>query len=142
MIPGNHADATVTLVGGANVQADVMCSDGTSYTTRVPLMANQVYTIPAGNTAWVPDGSAKQVDTTAAPVKANAPVAAAPTCSSHAVIQDAYFSVLGVSPKNAEPGGPGLTTTDAADALDVRFTCSANGVSSGPSAVVNVNPRQ
>jgi hypothetical protein len=36
--------------------------------------------------------------------------------------QDAYFSVLGVSPKNAEPGGPGITSSDAADPLDVRFT--------------------
>ena len=141
MIPGSHPDATATLVGGANVQADVVCSDGTSYTTRIPLVAKQAYAIPANSNAWVPDAASTQVDTAAPPLKANAPVPAAPTCSTRAVIQDAYFSALGVSPKNAEPGGPGITTTDTADALDVRFTCSANGVTSTPTAAINVNPQ-
>jgi hypothetical protein len=141
MIPGSHPDATVSLVGGADVQADVVCADGTSYTARVPLTATQTYNIAAGNNAWTPDASVKQVDTNAAALKANAPVPAAPTCSGRAVIQDAYFSVLGVSPKNAEPGGPGITSSDAADPLDVRFTCSANGVTTTASSSVNINPQ-
>jgi hypothetical protein len=141
MIPGNHPEATVNVVGGATVQADVDCADGTSYTTRIPLTANQTYTIPANGNAWVPDGAAKQVDTTTAAPASKIPVPSTAACATHAVIRDAYLSVLGVSPKNAEPGGPGITTTDTADPLDVRFTCSANGVSSAPTAAININPQ-
>ena len=131
MIPGSHPDATA-LVNG-NVQADVHCADGSSYTLRIPLADKQDYSIPAGSNAWVGGSGAPQGTATAAGC------GAAP---GHGTIQDAYFSSLGVSPKNAEPGGKGFTTTDAADPLDAEFSCSADGVSTGYSKPVNVNLQQ
>lgn len=131
MIPGSHPDATVTLVAG-DVQADVSCGDGTSYTLRIPLTANQSYSIPANSNAWVSNSGAPQGSATAASC------GAAP---GHGVVQSAYFSSLGVSPGNAKQGGAGFTTTDTGDPLDVEFSCSADGVSTGYSAQVNVNPQ-
>ena len=131
MIPGPHPDATAVLLNG-NVQADVRCVDGSSYTLNIPLTANQSYSIPANSNAWVsnpgtPQGSAATTACGASP--------------GHAVIQDAYFSSLGVSPGNAKAGGAGFTTTDASDPLDVEFSCSVDGGSTGFSAPVSVNPQ-
>jgi hypothetical protein len=131
MIPGSHPDATATLVNG-DVQADVHCVDGSSYTLTIPLSANQSYSIPANSNAWVSNSGTPQGS------------AAAATCGAspgHAVIQDVYFSSLGVSPGNAKPGGAGLTTTDTSDPLDVEFSCSVDGGSTGFSSPVNVIPQ-
>jgi len=130
MIPGTHPDATATLVTG-DVQADVACGDGTSYTLRIPLTAGQSSSIPANSNAWV-SGSAQGSATAAA-------CGAAP---GHGTVQAAYLSSLGISAKSATAGGPGLTTTDTADPLDVEFSCSVDGVSTGNSAQVDVNLRQ
>lgn len=70
--------------------------------------------------------------------------AAAAACGAspgHAVIHDAYFSSLGVSPGNANPGGAGITTTDTSDPLNVEFSCSVDGGSTGFGKPVNVNPQ-
>jgi hypothetical protein len=37
-----------------NIQGDIRCLDGSSYTLTIPLAANPSYTIAAGNTQWVP----------------------------------------------------------------------------------------
>ena len=131
MIPGSHSDATATLLSG-DVQADVRCADGSSYTLTIPLTANQNYSLAANSNAWTPDSNSPQGSATAA------------TCGAspgHGVLQEAYFSSLGISPGNAKPGGAGITTTDAADPLDVRFSCSVNGESTGFSTLINVNPQ-
>jgi hypothetical protein len=130
-IPGVHPAATVSLVGG-NVQADVRCPDGSSYTLTIPLTANQPYSIPANNSAWVPASATSQ---------GSATVTACSGDSAQGVLQNAYFSALGVSPGFAKPAGDGLTTTDTTDPLDVRFSCSANGKSTGFSPLVNSNPQ-
>jgi len=132
MIPGSHADATATLVNG-NVQADIRCGDGSSYTLNVPLTANQSYSIPFNSNQWVSNSGGPQGS-----VKA----AACGATTGHGVLQSAYFSSLGVSPGNAKSGGPGFTTTDATDPLDVEFSCSANGESTASSTPVNVNTQQ
>jgi len=130
-ISGAYPAAAATLVSG-NVQADVRCSDGSSYTLTIPLPANQSYSIPANSNAWVPEATTHQGS------------AAAPACSgdpAQGVLRSAYFSALGVSPGNAKPGGPGLKTTATTKRLDVRFSCSANGKNAGFSKPVNVNPQ-
>lgn len=132
MIPGSHPDATVTLISG-NVQADVHCADGSSYTLRIPLTANQSYSIPANSNAWVSSAGVPQGSATAAGCGAT---------PGHGLIQDAYFSSVGISPGNAKPGGAGITTSDSTDPLDVEFSCSVNGASTGFSKALDVNPRQ
>jgi len=129
MIPGAHPAATATLVTG-DVQADVACADGTSYTLRVPVTPNQSYAVPANSNAWVSGGGTSQGTATAASCGAS---------PGHGIIRAVYFSSLGISPKNATAGGPGITTTDAADPLDVEFSCSVDGASTGNSAPVDVN---
>ncbi len=132
MIPGSHPDVTATLVNG-NVQADIRCGDGSSYTLTIPLTANQSYSIPANSNAWISNSSGPQGSVTALACGAT---------PGHGVLQDAYFSSLGVSPGNAKLGGPGFTTTDATDPLDVEFSCSANRESTTISPPVNVNLQQ
>lgn len=128
-IPGVHPAATATLVN-ANVQADVDCADGSSYTLTIPLAANQSYSIPANSKAWVPDADIHQ-GSAAAPVCVGSPA--------RGVLRNAYFSALGVSAGTAKPGGPGLKTTATTNPLDVRFACSTNGESTAFSKQVNVN---
>lgn len=123
-MPGSHAAATVSLLG-ANVQADIRCSDGDSYTLTLPLSANQPYSIPANDSKWVPEPTAHQ---------GSAKASGCGRGSTRGVLRGAYFSSLGVSPGNAKPGGPGLMTTASSDAVEARFTCSANGESTGFSA--------
>ncbi|MGH9590917.1 MAG: hypothetical protein ACRD25_11005 [Terracidiphilus sp.] len=128
-IPGSHPAATASVLG-ANVQADIGCADGSSYTLTIPFGAPQTYSIATNGNGWVPGSSTYQ---------ASAPANGCGAASAHGVLQNAYFSALGVSPKNASPGGAGLTTTDTTDPLDVRFTCSADGGNTGSSIVVNAN---
>jgi hypothetical protein len=119
-----HPAATVTLASG-NVQADVRCFDGRSYTLTIPLPTNQSYSIPASEETFFPDATTFQGS------------AMATQCSG--VLQGAYFSALGISPGTGNPGGPGFTTTDTADPLETRFRVSANGHVMGPSAPLTVN---
>jgi hypothetical protein len=118
-----HPDATATLVNG-NVQADVRCFDGSSYTLSIPFPANQSTSIPANKTSFFP-------------IPANQASATASQCSG--ILEGAYFQALGVNPGPVgNPGGPGFTTTDTNDPLETRFSCSANGQSTGTSAPVTV----
>jgi hypothetical protein len=104
--------ATVSLVSG-NVQADVRCFDGRSYTLTIPFPTNQSFSIPANNDSFFPDPLAFQGSATAK------------LCDGF--LEGAYFTALGISPAIGQPGGTGFTTTDTADPLETRFACSVNG---------------
>ena len=119
-----HPAATVSLVSG-NVQADVRCFDGRSYTLTIPLPTNQSYSIPANEESFFPDPTTFQGSATAI------------QCSG--VLAGAYFTALGMSPGAGNPGGPGFTTTDMADPLDARFRVSANGDTSRARTPLTVN---
>ena len=117
-IPGEHPAATASLTGG-NVQMDVLCLDGSSYTLTVPLPAGQSWSIPANSSEWVPGKGVYQGSATA------------PGCGNMGlpgILVDAYLSALGTSAGVGNPpSAPGFTTSDTADPLRVRFSCSANG---------------
>jgi len=121
-----HPAATVSLVSG-NVQADIRCFDGTSYTLTIPFPTNQPTSIPAGVTTFFPDPASPQGSATAA------------HCTGF--LEGAYFTGLGINPGPGvgNPGGPGFTTTDTTDPLVTRFNVSANGVTTKPSAPVVIN---
>lgn len=127
-IPVAHPAATATLVSG-NVQADVRCFDGSSYTMTIPLTAGQSYSIAANSRMPVPglgtyQGSGK-----------------APGCGSGSlgVLENAYFSSLGVSTGAGNAGGAGLQTSDTSDPLNVSFSCNAHGINTLPSFPLTVN---
>jgi hypothetical protein len=131
-IPGSHPAATATLTGG-NVEADFRCPDNSSYTLTIPLPKNQSYSIGANKTAWVPAAGTWQ---------GVAPALACPSGVTTGTLENAYFSALGLANGVGNPpAAPGLTTTDSADPLDVRFACSVNGDSTGYSTSTNVNPQ-
>jgi len=130
MIPGAHPAATATLVSG-NMQADVLCNDGSSQTITIPLPTNRSYSIPGSDNTWHPGTAVNQGSTTAV---------ACGTGASQGTLQNLYFSALGISTGGGNPGGAGLKSTDTADPLDVRFSCSANGNSTGYSAAGDGNP--
>ena len=122
-MPDGHPAATVSLTG-ANVQTDVSCPDGTSYTLRTPL-PDQSFSIPANSDAWSPSPNQKsplvyQGSTTAG------------TCSGSA--RTSYFSALGENNGIGNPPkAPGFSTTDTTDPLDVRFHCSDSTTGEGGS---------
>lgn len=133
-IPGSgHPAATASLVNG-NIQADVRCFDGSSYTLTIPLPANQSYAIPAGNSQWIPGQGTWQASATA------------PGCAdgdSRGFLEGAYFSALNVSTSVGNPPtGTGLTTSDTSDPLLARFGLSANGKNKQPSQPLTVNFQQ
>jgi hypothetical protein len=132
-MPDGHPAATVSLAGG-NVQTDVSCPDGSSYTLTIPL-PDQTYSIPANDDSWFPSPKRKsplvyQGSTTAS------------VCSG-GVAKSSYFSALGVSAGTGNPpAAPGFSTTDTTDPLNVRFHCtsaSENGAGGRWSPTVTVN---
>ena len=129
-MPGTHPAATVTLTGG-NVEADIRCSDASSYTLTIPFPGNKPYSIGANKDGWIIQAGS---------VQGVAPATACPSGVTSGVIENAYFSALGVPNGVGNPPlSPGFTTTDTTDPLDVRFACSANGQTTGYSSTVNVN---
>lgn len=134
LIPGgDHPAATASLVNG-DIQADIRCFDGSSYTLTIPLAHNQSYMIPAGEGQWLPGKGTWQG------------AATAPGCAdgdARGVLEGAYFSALNVSTGVGNPPtGTGLTTTDSSDPLATRFAVSANGEATRPSKPVTVNFQQ
>jgi hypothetical protein len=132
-----HPAATVSLAGG-NVQTDVSCPDGSSYSVVIPL-PNQSYSIAAGDNSWYPSPNQ------------NSPLvyqgsATAGACTG-GVAKRAYFSALGVSSGIGNPGGPGFSTTDTTDPLNVRFHCNDSNTGNGaggswsPTVTVNRSPQ-
>lgn len=123
-----HPAATVGA-SGASVQADIRCSDGTSYTLTIPMPENQTYSIPANNHSFFPKKGVFQGSATAA------------QCDG--VLEGAYFSVLAVTKAHAHPPtGTGLTTTDTNDPVETRFACSAAGATTGSESPLTVSFRQ
>jgi hypothetical protein len=137
-IPGAHPDATVSLVNG-NVQTDIRCFDGSSYTLTIPLPTNQSYSISSKDSSWVPGPGILRPDTYQGS-------AVAPGCSSGVspgFLQGAYFSALNTSTGVGNPPtGTGLTTTDIADPLRVKFSCTVNDDIRVPSTPLTVNFKQ
>ncbi|MDI3254705.1 MAG: hypothetical protein QJR10_07995 [Bacillota bacterium] len=129
-IPGNHPAATATLVQG-NVQADIWCLDGSSYTMTIPLPANQSYSIPAGSPLWVPGRGTFQGSAQASGCSTNA---------SPGILVNAYLSALNTNTGVGNPPtGTGVTSSDLADPLRIRFSCSTEGESTPPSPPLTVN---
>jgi len=139
-MPGKHPAATVS-VPNANIQMDVLCPNGSSYTLTIPLSA-ETYSIPANNNSWFPS------------VSQNSPLvyqgsATNPGCSGggQGRATRAYFTAVGLQDGYAGDGaGPGFILSDTADPTDVRFHATVN--SSGRwsedtgswSQTVTVNP--
>jgi len=123
----DHPDATASLVSGS-VQADVRCHDGRSFTLTIPFPNNESYTIPAGNTSYVPDRTTFQGTAT--------------STGCNGVLQGAYFTALGISPGIGTPGGPGFTTTAAENPLLTRFRITTDGhrVATSAPLIVNFEP--
>lgn len=107
-LPDTHAAANVALAG-ANVQVDIACPDGTSYTLTVPL-ADQSYAIPANDGSWVPSADRKS------PLSYQGSAVA----DRGGVVTAAYFNAVGETAAAANPGGPGVSA-DTADPVKVRF---------------------
>lgn len=133
-VGGSQHPAATVGVTGAYVETDVQCFDGTSFTLSIPMPEGQAYAVPASSPLFVPGPTVFQGSTTA------------PACSggaSRGVITGAYFSSLGVpNGVGNPPSGNGFTTTDTTDPLEVTFSCSANGVSSGLTRPITVNTQQ
>ncbi|HKO18042.1 MAG TPA: hypothetical protein VJU82_04065 [Acidobacteriaceae bacterium] len=130
---GTHPATTVSLTSG-DVQADVLCADGSSYTLKVSLPQNQSYSIAANNDSWFPGTTEYQ---------GSASATACGTGASHGVLEGTYFSALGLANGTGKPPKqPGLITTDMADPLDVRFSCAAGGKSTGFRTPLTVNFQQ
>jgi hypothetical protein len=135
-MPDGHPAATVSLAGG-NVQTDVSCPDGSSYTLTIPL-PNESYSIPADDDSWFPSPNQKS------PLVYQGSATA--TGCSGGVARSAYFSALGVSSGTGNPGGPGFPTTDTKDPLNVRFHYNSSrdkgaGGSWSPTITVKYNPQ-
>jgi len=117
-MPDGHPAATVSLAGG-NVQTDVSCPDGSSYTLTIPL-PDQPYSIPADDGSWLPSPNQNsklvyQGSTTAS------------TCAG-GVAKSAYFSALGVSAGTGNPpAAPGFSATEKVNPLNVRFHYTSAG---------------
>jgi hypothetical protein len=134
-MPGQHPAATVN-VPNANIQMDILCLDGSSYTLKIPLSA-QNFSIPANENRWFP--SAVQ----------NSPLvyqgsATNPGCSSGGLgrATRSYFTAVGVQDGFAGDGaGPGFITTDTMDPTNVRFhaTDTNNGSGGHWSQTITVN---
>jgi hypothetical protein len=134
-MPNDHPAATVSLAGG-NVQADISCPDGSSYTLTIPL-PNEPYSIPANDNSWFPspDQNGELVYQGSA---------TASTCNG-GVAKNVYFRALGVSSGTGNPGGLGFPTTDTTYPLNVRFRMTGSGTgvvgSWNPTVTVNYRPR-
>lgn len=134
-IPGGHAASTIS-VAGANVETDVSCPNGSSYTLTIPL-SDQSLPIPANDNSWLPSLDQKSPLVNQGSAKAS-------TCSG-GTAKGAYFSVLGLANGTGKPPkAPGFVT-DTAKSVNVRFQCTdektATGGSWSPSATVNHNPK-
>ena len=115
-LDNNHPAATVSLAGG-NVQTDISCPDGSSYTQQVPL-PNQSYSIAAGDNSWYPSPNQKS------PLVYQGSAAA--TGCTGGVAKSSYLSALGQGPSFTF-AGPGFPSTDTTDPLNVRFHCDVSG---------------
>jgi len=124
-MPGQHAAATVT-VANANIQTDVLCRDGSSYTLNIPLQVNQTFSFATNQPGQV----VSQGSTTN------------PGCSSGpGLTRGSYLTVVGVQDGFAGDGaGPGFIMSDIQDPLDVTFHIDSAGRGDQGHPGVTVNP--
>jgi len=136
---GNHPAATVSLVNGASISADIICQGGNSYTLTIPIPA-QSYSIAAGDKTPQPTANpfsplVFQGSTTAAPP------AGVSSCTKGRAVH-AYFSAMGLSEGgDGNPGGPGILTTDVTDPLFMSFHLLDSTTNQGTfySMPININ---
>jgi hypothetical protein len=133
-MPGKHSAATVT-VANANIQSDVLCPDGSTYTLNIPLQVNQKYSFAANSNAPQPSPIAYQGST------------ANPGCSTggRGRAINNYLTVVGVQDGFAGDGaGPGFITTDTTDSLNVTYqtkdATTGRGSPLKPTVTVNLFP--
>ncbi len=137
-----HPAATVSLVGGANITADIVCQGGNSYTLTIPL-PTQSYSIAAGDNSWQPPLKFFTPPAFQGSVTAALPTGV-PACVRGRTI-NAYFSTMGLSEGgDGNPGGPGLLTSDVTDPLSLTFNILDQNTRQGTLNVwpltVNWNP--
>lgn len=135
MAATNHPAATVQ-VNTANIQTDVACSDGSSYTITIPLTA-QSYPIAASDKTWYPSADQNNGATYQGSVVNPGCANGAPGTTSRI-----YFTALGAhSTSNGNPTGPGFITSDTTQSpLVVRFHATDTNTGGGAwSAPVTIN---
>ncbi len=123
-LDGPHPAATVQLAGG-NVQSDISCPDGSSFTLQVGL-PGQTYSIPALDNNWYPSPNQKSASTYQGSATNNATAA----CSGGSV-KDSYFQAVGTATGTGNPGTPGFISSDTTDPLNFRFHCTVDGSTTG-----------
>lgn len=139
LLGGNHPAATVSFEEG-NVQTDVSCPDGSSYTLTVPLTSSQSYSIAAGNNSWVPSANQNSSLVYQGSTTATAPSGVSACVGGHTT--DTYFTALGIQDGFAgDAAGPGIVSTDITDPLNLRFHVADTNTGTGGrwSAPVTVN---
>ncbi|MGA7339202.1 MAG: hypothetical protein WBX18_01305 [Terracidiphilus sp.] len=116
---GKHPAATVSLVSGGKISADIACQGGVSYTLTIPL-PTQSYSIAAGDNTWQPPLKLFTLPAFQGSVTATPPTGI--TACVRGRTTNAYFSAMGLSEGgDGYPGGPGLLTTDVTDPMSLTF---------------------
>lgn len=142
MLSGNHPAATVSLVSGANITADISCFGGSSYTLTIPL-PNQSYSVAADDNSVFPSNNPFSSLVYQGSTTATLPAGASECVAGRAT--NAYFSATGLSENGiGNPGGPGFLTTDVSDPLKVRFHIldknNSQSTGYGPALSINWDP--
>ncbi len=142
LLGGNHPAATVSMVSGAKITADISCPGDISYTLNLPLPA-QSYSIAAGDDTPQPSANPRSPLTFQGSTTATPPAGAA-QCTGGRVMH-AYFSTTGLSEGgDGNPGGPGILTSDVTDPLFLSFhlldSTDSQGTFFSFPLVVNFNP--
>ena len=136
---GNHPAATVSLVSGAKITADIACPGDISYTLNIPLPA-QSYSIAAGDNSWQPSSDPNSPLVFQGSTPATPPSGVSACVGGHAI--HTYFSTTGLSEGgDGNPGGPGFLTSDVTDPLNLRFHVldSSNGQKAAYDSTITVN---
>jgi len=89
---GKHPAATVSLVSGANITADIVCQGGVSYTLTIPL-PTQSYSFAAGDNSWQPAINLRSQPTEQGSATATLPTGVAACVGGRTT--HAYFSAMG-----------------------------------------------
>ena len=142
LLGGNHPAATVSMVSGAKITADISCPGDISYTLNLPLPA-QSYSIAAGDDTPQPSPDPTSPLTFQGSTTATPPSGAAQCVGGR--VTHAYFSTTGLSEGgDGNPGGPGILTSDVTDPLFLSFhlldSTDGRGTFFSFPLVVNFNP--
>lgn len=125
-MPGGHPAATITANGDnysdLNVQTDVSCPDGSSYTLTIPF-AKQSYSLAAGDNHWYPSADP------ASPMSYQGSLANTSTAACNGgTVTNCVFSALGTQTTRGagNAAGPGFTSSDTADPFNLSFHYNVN----------------